>query len=60
MIFVNKSVRMGSMLILTCLLSACGKNTETDNTFAVDTVVESSEPEDIAVSLPEYSVLDDQ
>ena len=57
--FVNKSVRMCSMLILTCLLSACGKNTETDNTFAVDTVVESSEPEDIAVSLPEYSVLDD-
>lgn len=58
MIFVNKSVRIGSMLILTCLLSACGKNTETDNTFAVDTVVELSEPEDV-VSLPEYSVLDD-
>lgn len=46
------------MLILTCLLSACGKNTETDNTFAVDTVVELSEPEDV-VSLTEYSVLDD-
>ena len=55
---MNKSVRIGSMLILTCLLSACGKNTETDNTFAVDTVVELSEPEDV-VSLPEYSVLDD-
>lgn len=59
MIFVNKSVRIGSMLILTCLLSACGKNTETDGTFAVDTVVESSEPEDIVANLPEYSVLDD-
>ena len=55
---MNKSVRIGSMLILTCLLSACGKNTETDNTFAVDTVVELSEPEDV-VSLTEYSVLDD-
>lgn len=59
MIFVNKSVRIGSMLILTCLLSACGKNAATDSTFAVDTVVESSEPESIAVSLPEYSILDD-
>lgn len=57
--FVNKFVRIGSMLVLTCFLTACGKNSETGDTFVVDTVVESTEPEDIVISLPEYSVLDD-